>query len=323
MSIDVLGIDPGTYEAHPLHRSARSWTETNCYVDLWIEILHALGCDPLAAASFTFGSDFEGDQWTMFKFPPADLWTLFGIQVAELNVWLPLVDHVAEQLGFGRLLTVDVDAWFLPDTEGVTYRSGHQKTTLTPQMLDLERRRLGYFHNAGYFEIDGEDFDGVLRSGSHEDPPEILPPYTEVINLDRLRPGEPALDEVIAILRGHLARRPETNPVVRFQERLERDLPWIATQDMATFHRYAFGTCRQCGANAELAGAFVAWLDPRDGGGLGEIAERFETISDVAKSLQFSLARVPRGRIVDVGAPLEKMASAWDDAMDRLARRYG
>ena len=137
MRIEVLGIDPARYVPHPLHTAEHEWTETNCYVDLWIEMLHALGLDPVAGAAFSLSSDFEGDQWAMFKFPTADLRTLFGLEVAELNVWRPVVDHIAEQLGFGRLLTVDVDAWYLPDTAGVTYRVEHQKTTIAPQMLDV------------------------------------------------------------------------------------------------------------------------------------------------------------------------------------------
>ncbi len=101
-------------------------------MDVWIEVLHALGLDPVAAAAFTLSCDFEGDQWTFFKFPPEDLRTLFGIEVAEMNVWRPVVDHVEEQLGLGRLCTVEVDAWFLPDTRGMSYGVDHVKTTIVP-----------------------------------------------------------------------------------------------------------------------------------------------------------------------------------------------
>ncbi len=79
-------------------------------------MLHALGLDPVAAAAFTLSTDFEGDQWTFFKFPPEDLRALFGLEVAEFNVWRPALDHAEEQLELGRLFTVEVDAWFLPDT---------------------------------------------------------------------------------------------------------------------------------------------------------------------------------------------------------------
>ena len=138
MMVRVLPVEPATYVPHPLHTNERAWTETNCYVDLWIEVLHALGLDPVAAAAFTLSTDFEGDQWTMFKYPTEDLRTLFGLQVAELNVWRPVATHIEEQLGFGHLLTVDVDAFFLPDTRGVSYQIDHQKTTLMPQMIDIE-----------------------------------------------------------------------------------------------------------------------------------------------------------------------------------------
>ncbi len=66
----VVPVDASSYRPHPLHATERTWTETNCYVDLWIELLHSLGLDPLAAAAFTISTDFEGDQWTFFKFPP-------------------------------------------------------------------------------------------------------------------------------------------------------------------------------------------------------------------------------------------------------------
>lgn len=324
MSIEVLRLDAATYEPHPLHTTDREWTETNCYVDLWIEVLHALHLDPVAAAAFTLSSDFEGDQWTMYKYPTEDLRMLYGLEIAELNVWRPVVDHMAEQLGFGRLLTVDVDAWYLPDTAGVSYRAQHQKTTIAPQMLDREGRRLGYFHNAGYFELEGDDFDGLLRLGPHEDPPSVLPPYVEVVRLDRVRLDSDGLPDMVrALTKEHLARRPETNPLVRMKERLVADLPWLGQHDLDTFHRYAFGTCRQCGSNAEMAATFVEWLDAHDGGGLGAVAEQFRTIAAGAKSLQFGLARAVRGRRFDPDASFDPMERAWDEAMAALAGRYG
>ncbi len=143
-------------------------------------MLHALGLEPLAASAFTLSAGFEGDQWTFFKFPPEDLRRVFGLEVAELNVWKPVLDHVLEQLDLGRLCTVEADSWFLPDTRGDSYHEVHVKSTVVPQMVDVEGRRLGYFHNAGYFELDGDDFDGVFQRGSHADPTK-LPPYVEVI----------------------------------------------------------------------------------------------------------------------------------------------
>jgi hypothetical protein len=277
----------------------------------------------VAAAAFTLACDFEGDQWTFFKFPPEDLWSLYGIDVAEMNVWRPVVDHVEEQLAMGRLCTVEGDAWFLPDTVGVSYGTHHVKTTIVPSRIDRAARSLGYFHNAGYFELEGEDFDGLFRLGAHEDPL-ALPPYMERVRLDRIRRDAPDLvARVVDLARAHLARRPDDNPVVRMAGRLRDDLPWLATQDLEMFHLYSFGICRQCGASTELAASFVDWLAEHDGPGTEAAADALRDVSEGAKGLQFALARVARGRSVDLDAVTGAMAARWDEAMDLLERRYG
>jgi hypothetical protein len=322
----VVPVDAASFRPHFLHATERTWTETNCYVDLWIELLHALRLDPLAAAAFTLSTDFEGDQWTFFKFPPEDLRALFGLEVAEFNVWRPVVDHVVEQLELGRLLIMDADAWFLPDTQGVSYRVAHTKTAMVPNSIDRAGRHLGYFHNAGYFELDGDDFDGVFRLGPHDDLA-ALPPYVESIRLDRLRRDQSGLvDGAVALTRAHLARRPLDDPMIRFEQRLAHDVAWLESQDIETFHLYAFGTCRQCGATAELAASFVDWLSQHDPGSgsadLDPIAEGFRTVATTAKALQFSLARASRGRNVDLHGPFEEMGRAYRTAMGGLVSRY-
>ena len=316
---DLLGLDASTYERHPVHAQERTWTETNCYVDLWIEVLHALGLDPIAGAAFTLSTDFEGDQWTFFKYPPEDLRRLYGIEVSELNVWRPIAEHVVEQLDLGRLLTIEVDAWHLPDTAGVSYGIAHTKTTIVPTSLDLDARRMGYFHNAGYFEVAGDDLDGALRIGL--DDPAVLPPYVELVRLERLR-RETEVADVVALAAEHLARRPSDNPMVRFRKRLEADLPWLAEHGVDAFHQYAFGTCRQCGATAEVAASFVDWLGAHGESGLAPVAEHLRSIAETAKSLQFGLARAARGRDVDLATPLGTMERDWDEALGALAARY-
>jgi hypothetical protein len=323
VTVDLLGLTADGYRPHALHATERTWTETNCYVDVWIEVLHALGLDPLAAGAFTLSADFEGDQWTFFKFPPEDLRALFGLEVFEMNVWRPVVDHVAEQLEFGRLCTVEADSWFLPDTRGVSYRTDHAKSTIVPQMLDRRGRRLGYFHNSGYFELEGDDFDGTFRLGGHDEPG-LLPPYMEVVRLDRVRRADPDLvPRAVALTADHLDRRPSDNPVSRLGARLDRDLPWLADQGLETFHLYSFGTLRQCGASAELASSFVAWLNRFDRPGTESAAQDFDDLAGAAKTLQFALARVIRGRKVDLRPILEPMEQSWARAMETLVRVYG
>jgi Domain of unknown function (DUF1839) len=321
---ELLPIDPATYAPHALHRGEGIWNETNCYADFWIEVLQTFGFDPVAGLAFTLSCDFEGDQWTMFKFPNEDLRELYGLRVNELNVWRPLADHVAEQLAIGHLVTIDVDAWFLPDTKGITYHAEHQKTTLAAQMIDLDERRLGYFHNAAYYELEGDDFDGLLGRGAFERP-DVLPPYVEAIRFDGRRDPPPAAltETVIELVGAHLSRAPATNPLARMRKQMQSDLLWLSASDLPSFHRYAFGTCRQCGANAELAAAFVSWLDAHDGGGLDAVIEGLLAVATACKALEFGLARVVRGRKLDLDEPFASMEDAWDSATTALRLRYG
>jgi Domain of unknown function (DUF1839) len=117
--------------------------------------------------------------------------------------------------------------------------------------------------------------------------------------------------------------------MLRLEQRLESDAAWLRSEGIETFHQYAFGTCRQCGASAELAASFVDWLAVHDPGApasgsqdLQDIAEAFETVAVTAKALQFSLARQSRGRSVDLHGPLTEMSGAYKKAMDGLVARY-
>jgi hypothetical protein len=324
MSVRLLDIDAATYEPHPLHSAERVWSETNCYVDLWIEVLHALGFDPLAAAAFTLSVDFEGDQWTFFKFPPEDLRTMYGIDVNEMNVWQPLEAHIVEQLELGRLLTVEADSWYLPDTAGVSYQIDHVKSALVPQFIDTDARRLGYFHNAGYFELSGDDYDAVLRRPEAHHDPRSLPPYVELVKLDMGQSSSASVVErAVELTRSHLDRRPATNPVQRMRKRLTADLEWLTSQTLETFHRWAFGFCRQAGSSAELAATYVEWLAANEGGPVAPAAASLRELSNAAKTLQFNLARAVRGRTVDVEPVLDAMELHWDSAMAVLDAHYG
>jgi hypothetical protein len=310
----LAGLDPATYRRSPLHADDRIWTETNCYTDLWIELLHALGLEPLAVAAFTLSTDFEGTQWSFIKPPLEDLRSVYGIEVAEMNVWRPVLDHVEEELGLGRLLTVEVDAWHLPDTVGVSYRSEHTKTSIVPQMVDRADRVLRYFHGAGFHELRDADFDGVFA-------PSPLPPYVERIRVDRLVAD---VDAQLAAARrltvAHLDRRPADNPVERLGRHLEAGTGWLGGAGVAGFHRFAFGTCRQWGATAEIAASYATWLGGHSDRHLERAAGRFFEVAIGAKSVQFTLARLARGRAVEVSALFPPLARAWKEAMADVER---
>ena len=81
------------YPRHAVHREDALWVEKNCYVDVVIELLHALGVEPLAVLGSTVAVDFEGDNFTFYKPDHDDLRYFYGVDIQELNVWLPLLEH--------------------------------------------------------------------------------------------------------------------------------------------------------------------------------------------------------------------------------------
>ena len=44
-----IDIGPNDHQHHFTHSPDRIWTETNCYLDLWIELLNCLDLDPVPA----------------------------------------------------------------------------------------------------------------------------------------------------------------------------------------------------------------------------------------------------------------------------------
>jgi len=319
-------LDPPTYTDHPLHSGDRVWHQSNCYVDLWIELLHTSGVEPLAALPFTFAVDVEGDQWTFFKFPLADLYALYGVEVIELQVWRPITVHLEEQLALGRPAIVEVDAFYLPDTAGTSYQAEHVKTSIGIQALDAAALRAGYFHNAGYYELDGPDFVGVFRLQGRLTDPEYLPPYVEVAKLSVRPPqtGRALVNASIELLGTHLARLPFDNPFDRYAARVRADLDSLAGEPLLQFHRYAFSTLRQCGAAFELAGAYLRWLNKNGEHGLERIAVPCDVIATTAKALQFKAARhVNTHRPFDPAPMLATMAGAWHETTTALTARYG
>jgi hypothetical protein len=146
----------------------------------------------------------------------------------------------------------------------------------------------------------------------------------ELIRLDRVRRHDPDLaSRVVCLTREHLGRRPTDNPITRLGRRLALDMAWLAQQDLETFHLYSFGTCRQCGATAELASSFVDWLNRNDRPGTESAATAFRDLAAGAKALQFALARVVRGREVDLAAILAPMERNWADATATMVQHYG
>ena len=310
----LIAANPEWYRSHFTHDSERTWPETNCYFDLWIEILHSLGMDPLPAFACTLSADHDGLQWSFIKQPPEDLRRLYGLEVTEENVWLPLLETVESGPRRQVLHTVEVDSWWLPDTAGTSYRADHVKTTIVPTRVDREARVMWYLHNAGLFELRDDDFDGIF--GISVGTAIALPPYVEQI---RRFPDRANEDAFATLAREHLARRAPGNPVERLAAGVREAMDWLPEAGMAVFHPWAFATLRQCGATAELAADYAAYANDFFAGA-GNAAIHFRDVASTAKSVQYRMARVAGGRQTKPPVEaLEQMAESWQTAMDIMA----
>jgi len=320
--IRVLDVDPNAYTPHALHSGDRVWVEKNCYIDLWIELLSALRVEPRAVLPFSLAVDFEDDQWTFFKPPHGELADLYGVEVEELTVWRPLVEHCVTQLGAGKLVSTEADAFFLPDTSGTDYRRTHTKTTIVVNAIDLERRRLEYFHNAGYYALEGDDFAGLFRLNAPEDPT-FMPLFAELVRVARLRhaPEEELRRVSRALLANHLARRPRENPIRRFASAFTAELPRLHEAGLDHYHHWAFAGVRQLGAAFELAALHVEWLDPELA---KDVSPHFMAVATGAKTFILKAARAVNGkRALDASALFDEMANGWDAGMRRLDQVVG
>ncbi len=318
----ILPLDPATYRRHLIHGENRTWAETNCYTDVVIELLHGMGHEPRAALPFTLAIDFEEDQWTFFKVPPADLLHLYGLDIQELAPWRPLVEHIATQISAGRPVLVELDAYYLPDTRGTSYQRAHVKSTVAVNAIDLAQQRLGYFHNQGYHSLEGQDFLDIFQVHGLVHP-RMLPPYIEFVKqAPGFTPlsGQALLDASLDLLKHHIGRMPARNPFPVFKAAFERDLAWLLNSDLEVFHAYSFATLRQYGACYELASTYLGWLDQQGVDHLAPAQAAFDHLSESTKAYQFQLARsMARKRAFDL-SPLDDMAEHWEKAAHALRR---
>ena len=312
------GLASLTYPRHALHDAQCLWVEKNCYADLWIEIIHAKGYEPQAMLPFTVSVDFEGDQWTFFKPSHDELRSLYGIKVHELTVWRPLLDHAMEHLSAGRLVSIEVDAFWLPDTHGTDYQTKHSKTTIAINHVDAVRQEIAYFHNAGYFLARGEDFRQLLKIDATV--PE-LPLFAELISFNAQPLHNPAQrrQASLALMDKQLQCIPSDNPIDKFANRFAVDLPWLQAQGLAHYHAWAFAGIRQWGAAHELTAAWIDWMGNSLPPESQEVSALFRDLSQDAKTLILKGARaVMSKKPFDPQTQLLPAAEKWQRATELL-----
>lgn len=316
----IKNLDAGHYQRSDLHADSRLWVEKNCYVDIWIEVLHALKLNPVAIMPFTVAVDFEGDQWTFFKPPHEELRELYGVDVQELTVWRPLLEHALEHLSAGKLISTEANAYWLPDTSGTDYRTQYTKSTIVINEVDVERQRLGYFHNAGYYILEGEDFVKTFRLDAAPDPT-FMPLFAELVRIDRVthRPDGELAELSWRNLVKHFSRIPVHNPIEKFRARFEQELPKLHERGLAHYHAWAFASTRQLGAAFEMAAEYLRWLEANGYQGLAAAAAAFDEISNANKTFILKGARaVNARRSMDMEATFDSMCAAWNLGMQAL-----
>lgn len=304
--IRAIAATPASHPRHALHGQDRAWPETNCYLDLWIGLLSAIGQDPRPVLGVAASLDWEADHFTFLKPCAADLFQLTGAVLHELALYDGTARQVEAQLARGAVPLIEVDAFFLPDTEGAAYRERHTKTTIGIVAMDSEANWIDYVHNAGLFRLSGDDFSGVLGLLPHTS---LLFPYAELVRLPASPPGaETQRRHAQRCLPRFAATRQKGNPITRFAEALPA-LMARAAGDSQAVHALCFNTARQIGSAFGLFSDHLSWLGAewREAAGL----------ADSAKTLQFQIARAARRGRDDPGivALLEEMAGQWGRAM--------
>jgi hypothetical protein len=295
---------------HGLHSAYRPWPETNCYLDLWIELLHAMGRDPQPLLGVAVALGWEADHFTFLKPSAADLFAAAGVTMHELALWDATEAHVAAQLDRGAVPLLEVDAFFLPDTGGSAYQQRHTKTTIAIVAMDSANAWLEYFHNAGMYRLEGEDYAGVLGCGRQR---HVLFPYAELVRVTGEAPSFEAMQRLARrLLVQYAASRGPGNPIARFATALP-GLLVRAGGDPARIHAMCFNTTRQLGSSFGLLADHLEWLE-QDGADAAWLAER-------AKTLQFLISRSARRGRADpaIAASLQEMSVVWERCMADIA----
>jgi hypothetical protein len=297
------------------------WPVTNCYIDAWLPILTHWRLDPIAGLGVTVALDYEADQFTFFKYLHDDLELLYGIVVGELTIYCSLEEQIAEQLRAGRLVLVEVDGFYLPDTRATSYRTQHAKTTIGVDSIDVEQRQLGYFHNGGHCQLNGADYAGVFQRLPEQRRDDALPPYVELVK-QRFPPltGSALTKAAVNLLRRHLARRPVANPIQCYRRDFPRHMQWLLAEPQR-FHEYAFATFRQLGANFQMLASHLDWLQQRGVNGLRDAREAAAQISANAKATQFKVARIAaRGRFDPCDHLFDRLSNGYQTVIAVLER---
>ncbi|WP_439672243.1 DUF1839 domain-containing protein [Cupriavidus necator] len=287
------------------------WSHANQHIDLWVELLHGWDLEPIAALPFTVTQDFEGDQFTRSNFPASDLERLYGIVTHELSVYDRLEVHVAAQTMRGNVVLLEVDSFQLPQPAGA-YRRQHVRSCIGIDVLVPEAAAVGYFHGDGYHTASGDDYAAIFRPvGVCTELPAF--PHVSVARRRFTAQADAALMRTsLELLRHHLSRRPQQNPISVFRMAFPGHLEQLIARGEPNFQIYAASVLRQLGANFELLGRYLRWLVMHGQSLPDAIGEACYTMASEAMVMQFRLMR----------AVISRKSDGCEDCLDQLEQAY-
>jgi hypothetical protein len=319
--LDSLKVRARRHQTHALHRGERIWHDSDSHVDLWIELLHGYNFEPRAALAFTVTQDFEDDQFTLPRLPLDDIDKLYGLHVQELSIFDSLEERVLTQTRRANTVLIEVDAFYLPDTRAIAYRRAHVKTTIGVDAIDPDARRLGYFHNTGYYVLTGDDYDRVLQRPGTGGVASELFPHVEFVKRAREAPTGTALAEISAdTLCAHLLRRPDDNPITRWRAAFPGQVETMLERGEPYTQQYSSNVMRQLGSNFEFLAQYLGWMRKQGFDIPHEAHASAQKIASEAMVLQCKLARaLSRQRRDHCDASFDLLERAYEQSVPVLA----
>ena len=286
---------PATYRPHALHAPGPAFPETNCYTDLWIELLHALGLEPLAMLAFCVVGRLRRRSVDVLQAAargPRARSTASRCRSSSSSARCSSTSSSSSTLG--RTVIVEVDAFYLPDTAGRSYREQHEKTSIGVEAIDVEQRaRCGYFHSRASSSSRARTSATRCGSGGRSRRTSCRPTSSSCATTgSHRRPPSSCATAAAELLAVQLERLPArrtrsrasasaSSTTCRACSRRPARIPRVRVRDRAPVRRRVGGS-----AARSSTGSADGEAGPRR-----DRRGRFDALAGAAKTLLFKLAR--------------------------------
>ena len=311
-------LDPATYRRHAVHGDGRIWAETNCYVDIWIELLHALGPRAGGRAAVHARDRLRGRSVDVLQVSAAAICSSCTASTCRNSPsGGPLV---GAHRGAGRAGPAGARRarLVLPARHG-----GHRRTA---RPREVDRRRDGDRSRAcgssatftARAITSSRATTSPPRSACDDADPARLPPYVEFVKTHDAPSPDAARRDLGRSAAAPPARGAARQPVrslraaVRARPR-RRSSPRTSSSSIST----SFATLRQFGACFELSATYLRWLAAQGETGLEDAAAAFRTISESREAISIPAGASRRASVAARSVP------ARPDGRSLAARHAG